>query len=382
MLRFLTAGESHGPALVTVLEGVPAGLPLAAEHIDAQLERRQRGAGRGARQRIERDRVQIQSGVRGGETLGSPLALRIENRDWVNWERFMDPARIEPGREVTLPRPGHADLAGALKYDRSDARDILERASARETAARVAAGAVARRLLEELGVEIASCVLAVGEAAVSFEPDFPTLRALDGELPIHEPEVHQRALEAIAEAKAAGDTLGGAVMVAAAGLPPGLGSHVQWDRRLDARLAAHLMSIPLAKGVLFGAILADHRLPGSEVQDIIRHEPGRGFLRDTNHAGGLEGGMTNGQELRATLLLKPISTLMKPLPTADLNTHEAGLASVERSDVCAVVPAAVIAEAVLALGLADAFLEKFGGDSLAEVKRNLAAYRARLGERG
>jgi len=380
MLRFLTAGESHGPALVVLLEGLPAGLPLTAAFIDEQLARRQRGAGRGARQKIERDAVTIVSGLRGGQTLGSPVALQIENRDGDNWREFMDPAEIHPGREVTLPRPGHADLPGALKYDRRDARDILERASARETAARVAAGAVARRLLEELGVELASCVLAVGEVAVENEPDFPTLRALDPDLPVPEPEAHQRIQEAIAQAKTAGDTLGGAILVAARGLPPGLGSHVQWDRRLDGRLAAHLMSIPTAKGVLFGSILADHRGPGSSAQDVIRHEPERGFFRDTNHAGGLEGGITNGEELRATVLLKPIPTLMRPLPTVDLVTKEPGLATVERSDVCAVVPAAVIAEAVMALGLAEAFLEKFGGDSLDEVKRNLAAYGARLRE--
>lgn len=380
MFRYLTAGESHGPALVAIVEGLPAGLPLSEEGINAQLARRQRGAGRGSRQKIERDSARILSGVRGGETIGSPVSLQIENRDWENWKTYMDTVACASGKEVVHPRPGHADLAGVMKYDRKDARDILERASARETAARVAAGACARCLLEALGVEIASCVMSLGGVSVPMEPDFPTLRALDPDLPVSEASCHQAMLDALKEAKQAGDTLGGAVLVAAAGLVPGLGSHSQWDRRLDARLAAQFASIPSVKGVLFGSVLQDCMQSGSESQDAIRYENERGYFRDSNHAGGLEGGMTNGEELRATLLIKPLPTLMNPLPTVTLRTHEPASASVERSDTCAVVPAAVVGEAVLALGLAEAYLEKFGGDSLREVRANLSAYRDRLRE--
>ncbi len=380
-MRLLTAGESHGPALLAVVEGVPAGIPLDAAFIDAQLARRQRGAGRGARQKIERDRVEILSGVRGGETLGSPVGLRVANRDWENWKARMAAGPIEPGREVTLPRPGHADLAGALKYDRQDCRDVLERASARETAARVAAGAVARRLLEELGVALASCVLAVGAVEAEREPTFEEALALDPEMPLPGDGARARALEAVEAARRGGETLGGAVLVVARGVAAGVGSHVQWDRRLDARLGAHLLSIPSAKGVCFGDVARSHRLPGSAAQDAIRHEAGRGYVRPTNHAGGLEGGVANGEELRATVLFKPVSTLARPLPTVDMRTHEPAPAHIERSDVCAVVPAAVVAEAVVALGLAEAYLEKFGGDSLRETRRNLEAYRARLAER-
>lgn len=380
MFRYLTAGESHGPALIAILEGLPAGLPLSEEAINSQLARRQRGAGRGSRQKIEQDAVRILSGVRGGETLGSPVTLQIDNRDWKNWKEYMDPAECAPGKEVVHPRPGHADLAGVMKYDRKDARDILERASARETAARVAAGACARCLLEAVGVEIASCVLSLGGVTVPLEPDFPTLRSLDPELPVSDAACHQAMLDALAEAKKAGDTLGGAVLVAATGLVPGLGSYAQWDRRLDARLSAQFASIPSVKGVLLGSIFQDFLLPGSDVQDAIHYEESRGYFRVSNHAGGLEGGMTNGQELRATLLIKPLPTLMKPLPTVTLGTHEPAAASVERSDTCAVVPAAVVGEAVLALGLAEAYVEKFGGDTLRDLKANLVAYRGRLGE--
>ena len=379
-MRFLTAGESHGPALTVVLEGCPAGLPLLAEHVDAQLARRQRGFGRGARQRIESDRAEILSGVRRGETLGSPIALLIRNRDFANWETTMSPAPQEapPDRVLRCPRPGHADLAGALKYDRRDARDILERASARETAARVAAGAVARQLLAAAGMRLASCVTAVGEVVCDPPAEFTALQGLDEDLPMAGRESAQRAREAIEAAAARGDTLGGRILVAATGVPAGLGSHVQWDRRLDARLGAHFLSIPSCKAVSIGDGVAASLLPGAEAHDAIGYEPGRGFVRPTNRAGGVEGGISNGEDVRVLAYFKPLSTLMRPLPSVDLQTKEPSAAHKERSDVCAIAAAAVIGEAAMALCLADALLEKFGGDSLPDLLDALSRYRARL----
>ncbi len=395
-LRFTTAGESHGKGFVTIVEGLPAGLPVAAEVVDRDLGRRMQGYGRGARMKIERDAIEWLSGVRAGETLGSPVAMLIANRDWANWEDVMAHEAAEPGelrrRRVSRPRPGHADLAGVLKYDRLDARDILERASARETAARVAAGALANRLLDEFGVEIGSHVVSLGGVAVPRPPERPVplndtadgseIRVLDRSA---EPEIVRR----IDEAKKAGDTLGGEVEVVARGVVVGLGSHVSWDRKLDGRLAGLLMSIPAVKAVEIGLGVEAARRPGSQVHDPIAG-PGApptagdrrgGFRRSSNNAGGLEGGITTGEPVVVRVAMKPISTLMSPLPTVDLASGDPANAQSERSDVTAVPALGVIAEAMVALALADAMLEKFGGDSLAEMRRNYQAYVASLGSR-
>jgi len=393
--RFTTAGESHGPALVAVVEGVPAGLRLEAERIDHELRRRQGGYGRGGRMRIESDRAEILSGVRHGETLGSPVALLVRNRDWANWTVAMsaapldEPADDETLRRVHFPRPGHADLVGALKYDRTDARDVLERASARETTVRVAAGAVARALLAELGITVGSHVVALGgiRAGLAGEPpeelnaasDLSPVRCLD-------PEAEGRMIDAIDAAKRDGDTLGGVVEVVARGVPAGLGSHVSWDRKLDGRLAGALMSIQAIKGVEVGLGFEAAMRPGSRVHDeIVRDRDlaaGGGYGRSTNHAGGLEGGITTGAPLVVRAAMKPISTLMRPLGTVDLRTGERGEAVRERSDVCAVPAAGVVAEAMVALVLADAVVEKFGGDSVPELLRNFRGYVDRIRERG
>jgi chorismate synthase len=396
-LRFTTAGESHGKALVVIVEGVPAGLPISAAFVDLDLGRRMQGYGRGARMKIEQDRIEWLSGVRAGETLGSPIAMLIHNRDWANWEDVMA-AEGTPGdlrrRRVTRPRPGHADLVGVLKYDRLDARDILERASARETAARVAAGAVARRLLEELGVEIGSHLVSLGGIRANAPAPLPTpLNAASDASPV-------RTLDRVAEgemiaridrAKKDGDTLGGEVEVVARGLPVGLGSHVSWDRKLDGRLAGMLMSIPAVKGVEIGMGFEAARRPGSEVHDPIvaasatessaARDPRAGFQRLGNNAGGLEGGMTTGEPLVVRVAMKPISTLMSPLRTVNLATGGEANAQSERSDVTAVPAMGVIAEALVALVLADAMLEKFGGDALSETRRNLDGYLAAAGRR-
>jgi chorismate synthase len=395
MLRFTTAGESHGQALVSILEGLPAGLPLLAAHIDADLARRQQGYGRGRRMQIERDTAEILSGVRAGETIGSPVAMLIRNRDWANWQAIMDPAPREGEEEgalrrraVTRVRPGHADLTGILKYDRDDARDILERASARETTARVAAGAIARRLLDELGVSIGSHLVHLGGVdAVRPDPmperlneasDASQLRTLD-------PAAEAQMIERIDAAKRAGNTLGGICEVVVDGLPVGLGSHVSWDRKLDGRIGAAIMSIPAVKGVEIGMGFGAARVHGSEVHDEITLAPGRtragNVRRATNNAGGLEGGITTGEPLVVRVAMKPISTLMRPLGTVDVATGSAASATAERSDVTAVPAMGVIAEAMLALVLADAMLEKFGGDSLPEVQRNLDGYLSHIAAR-
>ena len=392
MIRFTTAGESHGRALVAVLEGVPAGLTLAAADIDAELRRRMQGHGRGGRMRIEADRAQILSGVRAGETLGSPIAIMIENVDFANWRDVMaveaggDPVR----RRLTRPRPGHADLAGALKYDRRDARDVLERASARETAARVAAGAVCRRLLAEFGVEIGSHIVALGGIEAASPPPLPVpLDPAADASPVRclDPAAEAAMIARIDAARKEGDTLGGVAEVVAWGLVVGLGSHVSWDRRLDARLAAAWMSIPAVKAVEIGLGIRSAHLPGSEVHDALaRGAPGEartagGFARATNRAGGLEGGMTTGEPLVARVAMKPLSTLMRPLGSVDLETGAAATAQAERSDVTAVPAMGVIAEAMAALVLADAYAEKFGGDSLGEMRRNVEGYLAQLDAR-
>lgn len=386
MLRFTTAGESHGPALLATVEGIPAGLPVTAERLDAELRRRQGGYGRGGRMRIESDRVEILSGIRHGESLGSPIALMVRNRDWENWTVAMSASPVDPAlsdedlRRVHFPRPGHADLVGVLKYDRSDARDILERASARETAARVAAGALAKRLLEELGVSIGSHVVVLGGIQAERPEELPDdLNAAADPSPVRclDPAAEGRMIDAIDAAKRDGDTLGGVFEVIATGLPVGLGSHVSWDRKLDGCLGGALMSIQAIKGVEIGMGFAAGSLPGSRVHDEI--VPGLGRAR--NNAGGLEGGITTGLPLVVRAAMKPISTLMRPLGTIDLRTGERAEAVRERSDVCAVPAAAVVGEAMVALVLAGAVLEKFGGDSMPELARNVDGYLARVAER-
>ncbi|HYK11967.1 MAG TPA: chorismate synthase [Gemmatimonadales bacterium] len=380
-LRFTTAGESHGRGLVAVLEGIPAGLPVSAEQVDIELKRRMGGYGRGARMKIESDHIEWLAGVRAGETLGSPIAMLIWNRDWEHWKDVMAPEADAPGeerrRQVTRPRPGHADLVGVMKFDRKDARDILERASARETVARVACGAVCKALLGQFGVEIGSHVAALGGVVAKVEGALPTPLnpAADGSLVrCLDAEAEREMIARIDAAKAAGDTLGGIVEVVARGVPVGLGSHVSWDTKLDGRLAQALMSIPAVKGVELGMGFEAARKKGSEVHDEIM--PGLG--RASNRAGGTEGGMTTGEPLTVRVAMKPISTLMTPLKTVDLKTGATAQAQSERSDVTAVPAMGVIAEAMVALVLAHAMREKFGGDALSEMRRNWEGYVARL----
>ena len=397
-LRFLTAGESHGPALAATIEGVPAGLPLTADEIAVDLARRQRGYGRGARSTsIEQDRAEILAGVRHGLTLGSPILLLIRNRDWANWTRVM---QVEPlsdeqaadlaslaeagdkkARPITHLRAGHADLAGAVKYGFGDVRNVLERASARETAARVAAGAVARALLTKLGIDVWSYTAEVG--GVAFDPRHATRSREETEaspLRCPDPDAEARMIARIDEARAAGDTAGGVAEVIATGLPIGLGSHVHWDRRLDAALAGAVVSIPIVKGVEFGLGFEQTRRLGSAVMDVIEGRNAAGeWGRTTNNAGGLEGGISNGQPIVIRAAVKPISTLPRPLPSADLVTGQpVEKGHYERSDICVVPATGVVAEAMVCLTLADAVLEKFGGDSLAETLDNLAGYRERI----
>lgn len=383
MLRYLTAGESHGKALVTIIEGLPAGLPVTVDYIDRQLKRRQAGYGRGGRMKIEHDRVQILAGVRGGVSLGSPVALLIENQDWTNWADVMasEPEAKIGERVVTRPRPGHADLAGALKYGHHDLRNVLERASARETAARVAAGTVARRLLEELGVDIVGMVRRVGDETGEVpdkSPDELRARVETSSIMCPDPHDSWHMMNAIDLARDTGDTLGGVFEVRAYGVPVGLGSHVHWDRKLDARLARALMSIQAVKGVEVGDGFAAAASPGSAVGDEIFYGDEQGLYRTSNHAGGIEGGITNGQPVVVRAAMKPIPTLHRPLASVDLKTRESVEAAYERSDVCAVPAASVIGEAVVAWELAVACLEKFSGDSLDEVRESLDRYQARL----
>jgi len=393
MLRFTTAGESHGPALVSVLEGMPAGLPLLAEHVDVELARRQQGYGRGRRMQIERDTVEFLSGVRAGQTVGSPVAMMIANRDWKNWQDVMDPAPREGDpdprrRAVTRVRPGHADLTGMLKYDRDDARDILERASARETTARVAAGAICKRLLAELDVQIGSHLVHLGGIDVTPPDPLPDdINAVADESPLRalDREAEAAMIARIDAIKREGNTLGGICEVVCRGLPVGLGSHVSWDRKLDGRLAAALMSIPAVKGVEVGIGFEAARRTGAEVHDEIEPAPGSTLTgnvrRRTNRAGGLEGGMTTGEPLVLRVAMKPISTLMRPLATVDVATGATAAATAERSDVTAVPAMGVIAEAMTAFVLAQAALEKFGGDSLAETRRNYDSYISHVADR-
>ena len=384
MLRILTAGETHGPALTVVVEGLPAGLPVERAAIDAELRRRQGGYGRGGRMKIESDAVEILGGIRHGRTLGSPVSMVIRNRDHANWSDVMSPdPQPDTARErraLKRPRPGHADLAGSLKFLTDDLRNVLERASARETAARVAGGALAKALLAELGVEIRSHVLRIGSAALS-EDSLPW-SALEGveESPVRCANAAATAemIAVIDRAKRDGDTVGGIFEVVARNVPPGLGSFAQWDLRLDGRIAQALMSIPAIKAVSIGHGFASGLTPGSAFHDAILHEPARGFVRPSNRAGGLEGGVSNGEEIRAQAAVKPIPTLLMPLPSVDMKTKEPQAASVERSDTCVVPAAGVVGEAMLAIVLAGAALEKFGGDSLAELLDHLAASRVAL----
>ncbi len=378
MIRYLTAGESHGESLLVIVEGFPSNLRMVADEINRDLARRQMGAGRGGRMRIEADRVEILSGVRGGRTLGSPIALRIRNRDWEDWKDLMGPEEgVAEGRAVTRPRPGHADLAGGIKYGHEDLRNVLERASARETAARTAAGALARILLVRFGIAVVGQVLSIGSSPVSrvelTRPeqapalDASPVRCLDR-------EAAAAMVEEIERATAAGDTLGGIFEVRAFGLPVGLGSYVHWDRRLDGDIARALMSIPSVKGVEIGLGFEGSRLPGSQAHDPISYEKGMGFFRRTNRAGGLEGGVTNGEALVARAAVKPIPTLGSPLPSVSLLSKQPAPGAVERSDVTAVPAACVIGEALVAWTLAAHLAEKFGGDSLDEMLRNFASY--------
>ena len=386
MFRFTTAGESHGRALAMIVEGLPAGLPVDLEQINRELERRQWGYGRGGRMKIERDRVEIMSGVRHGLALGSPLALMIENKDWANWTEVMSAEAVdlapEKSRRLKRPRPGHADLAGGQKFGARDLRNILERASARETAARVACGALAKQLLAAFDVEILSHVIQLGGIPDKpLELDWDTIAAIPDDAPLRcaDTEAQGRMVSLVDEKRRAGDTLGGIFEIVTRGILPGLGSHTAWDVKLDGRLAQAIMSIPAVKAVAIGAGLEASSLPGSEVHDEIAYDEGtKQFIRQTNRAGGLEGGITNGEELRVRGHLKPISTLRRALRSVDIDTKQEESASFERSDITAVPAAGVIGEAMVALILAQAMREKFGGDSLGEMRRNFDGYREQL----
>ena len=388
-LRWTTAGESHGPSLLCILDGVPAGLAIRAADVDHDLARRQRGYGRGGRMRIEHDAVALEGGVRGGETLGSPIGLRIVNHDHDNWHGRMGSEPFErPPTPVTAPRPGHADLSGALKYDRDDLRDVLERASARETASRVAAGSVARALLRALGVEVRSRVRSIGDvhdavdrAPGTWVPDGEVAARVEASsLRVADAVVEDAMREAVLQASHAGDTLGGVIEVAAIGMIPGLGAYVQWDRRLDGLLAQAALSVPAIKAVEIGDGWASASLRGSAVHDPILREGDR-YVRASNRAGGVEGGVTNGEPLVLRAAMKPLSSLRRALASVDVRTHEATTANTERSDVCAVPAAGIVLEAMICLVLADAALEKFGGDSMTELLRNADGYRAQFARR-
>ena len=386
MLRFTTAGESHGRSLVAIIEGLPAGLPVDQEAIDYELRRRQLGYGRGGRMKIERDHADILTGVRHGLTLGSPVTLLIENKDWPNWTEVMaaEPRDLAPekSRRLKRPRPGHADLAGGLKYDVRDLRNILERASARETTARVACGALAKQLLAAFGVEVRSHVIQLGGIpGTPLELSWTEIAAIPDDAPLHcaDDDAQQKMIELIDETRKKGDTLGGIFEVVGRGVVPGLGSHTSWDLKLDGLLAQAVMSIPAVKAVAIGAGAEASSLPGSEVHDEIAYNAEtREFIRETNRAGGLEGGITNGEEIRVRGHLKPLSTLRRALRSVDIDTKEEESAAFERSDVTAVPAAGVIGESMVALVVARAMREKFGGDSLGEMKRNFEGYREQL----
>src|SRR5215467_3357338 len=385
MLRFLTAGESHGPELIVILEGAPAGYDIDLEAINRDLARRQKGYGRGGRMAIERDEVRVVSGIRFGRTLGSPITFIVENRDFKNWEKRMsaDPRDRGEAKVVTRPRPGHADLAGVLKYNLEDIRDILERASARETTARVAIGGFAKQFIEPFGIDILGYVASIG-ATVAKVPGQSSLAELrtateESAVRVADAEAERAIIEEIDACKKTGDTLGGVVEVVATGIPVGLGSHVQWDRKLDGRLAHALMSLQATKGVEFGTGFEAGRVRGSALHDEIGFDTAqRRFTRRSNNSGGTEGGMSTGEPLRLRVAFKPLSTLMQPLRSVDIRSKQEAEGTIERSDVCAVPAAAVIAESVVAFELANAFLEKFGGDSLAEITRNYQGFQQQV----
>ena len=382
----LTAGESHGPCLTIIVEGLPARWPIRIDAIDQQLARRQRGYGRGGRMKIEKDRVRFTSGIRWGETLGSPVTMVIENRDWKNWSKKMsvDPADRDESIVVTRPRPGHADLAGAQKYDHRDVRNVLERASARETTSRVAAGALVRQILERFDIRAMGYCVEIGGIRADTEgrkPEEIFAAAENSEVRMGDPEAEKAVIERIDECRKAGDTLGGVVEVCVTGLPPGLGSYVHWDRKVDGRLAGALMAVQAVKGVEIGVGFHAARVRGSQVHDeIVKTDDGIG--RASNNYGGTEGGMTSGEPLVVHVAFKPISTLMRPLRSVDIATKRESKAAVERSDVVAVPAAAVICENVVAYELTRLFLEKFAGDSLTEISRNFEGYRKQIGGDG
>src|SRR3954468_2631730 len=396
MLRFCTAGESHGEALIAVISGIPAGMEVDLEFVNRELWRRQQGYGRGGRMRIERDTAHFISGVRHGKTIGSPISLRLENRDWKNWEEALPVAMGDPAKHkrVASPRPGHADLAGALKYDLPEARYVLERASARESAARVAVGAIAKQLLRELGIGILSHVVAVGEAGIGpIHPEWSQLKMLAAKeevlLSCVDPEAEQRMKAEVDRALKTGDSVGGIFEVVAHGVPPGLGTYANWDERLDGLLSMAVMSLQAVKAVELGDAITVAGGVGSKAQDEIgfsrspaanNQQPATSFTRSSNHAGGLEGGVSNGEDIVLRGYLKPISTLRRPLGSVDFKTREPVKAAYERSDVCVVPAAGVAGEAMVALTLARCALEKFGGDSIGEIKRNFEGYRKQLQE--
>ncbi len=381
MLRYFTSGESHGEGLVAFLSGLPAGLKVDQDFLDRELWRRQQGFGRGGRMKIETDKAHILSGVRHGATIGSPIAVLLENRDWKNWTESLPVGEgdMAKHKRVASPRPGHADLAGALKYNFSDARYVLERASARESAARVAIGALAKLLLKELGIEVLSHVIAVGAATLTGEVPWEQIRALwdkqEVMLNCADPEAEQRMKAEVDKVLRTGDSVGGVFEVVAKGVPPGLGSHVQWDERLDGMLAGALMSLQAVKAVEIGVGVTAAYAAGSTVHDEIGYDKASSeFTRNRNNAGGIEGGMSNGEEIRLRGYLKPISTLRRPLQSVDFTSREPVKAAYERSDVCVVPAAGVAGEAMVALTLARCALEKFGGDSMVETKRNMQGY--------
>ncbi len=376
MIRMLTAGESHGKGLSVIIDGLPAGLPVDQEFINIELKRRQHGYGRGKRMQIESDTVEILAGVRNGKTIGSPISLWIKNRDYENWKDRMNVGPLETDEPVTAPRPGHADLAGVQKFGLSDIRDVLERASARETAARVAAGALYKQLLKQFDIKIFSHTVAIGSVAYenatrsNAEAEFSPLRCRDA----NQESVMMQLIDKVIEE---GNTLGGVSEIIATGVCPGLGTYTQWDQRLDARIAAAIMSIPSVKGVAIGDDDISEK-PGSEAQDEIIYESNKGFLRKSNHAGGIEGGMSNGENIVVRINIKPLPSLRKPLRSADIRTGKAVDAQKERADVCVVPAAGVVAEAMLAFVLAEALTEKFGGDSIDDMKANFQQYMQRL----
>lgn len=378
-LRFVTAGESHGQCLTAILEGIPAGLKIDIDEINRDMARRQQGYGRGGRMKIETDRAEILSGVRFGETMGDPVTLRVTNRDWQNWTDRMSVLGEPFGDAVTAARPGHADLTGVRKYNRRDIRDILERSSARETAARVAVGAFCKQFLKACGMEVVSHVTEIGGVAVDMDAiDRSSIGKGNSELNCYDSVAEEKMKERIRSAKAEGDTLGGIFEVIVRNVPVGLGTHIQWDQRLDAKLSAAMMSIQAIKGVEIGAGFEYAHIPGSQAHDEMFYDENGNVIRKTNRAGGIEGGMSNGEEIIVKAVMKPIPTLMKPLHSVDVQSHEEVLANKERSDVCAVSAASVVGEGMVAFVIAQAVIDKFGGDAMVDVEAFMKSYNERL----